>query len=221
MKWLRNRIELLKNDTELLKIFLLHLLLIALHVYENIIGNIEYHWHLRAGGCSLIALGIFFMGRKGLSYGLMIYSCVLVYINNFYNYATIFFMLTAIGANPKLRKVAPWIYLANVVISFTLKRLGIIPFLIHVVYVFMFYTKIKYVFSVNKPTKLNLTDDERKILDELIAGKMQKEIELYSQQTITAKIKSARERNLCDSTPSLLAKYALEQGKEFKERDQK
>ena len=210
MKWLRNRIELLKNDKELCIIPLLHLLLIALHVYENYVGNIEYHWYLRAGGCGLIALGIFSFGRKGLAYALLVYSCTLVYINNFYNYATIFFMLIAIGANPKMQKFAPWVYLANVIISFTIKRLGIIPFLIHVVYVFMFYIKIKYVFSVNKPQKLNLTEDEKKILDEKLAGKMQKEIELFSQQTITAKIKNARERNLCETTEELMAKYAKE-----------
>lgn len=207
---LRQKAQLLKNDGELFKIFLLHLLLIALHVYEDFVGNIEYHWYLRAGGCGLIALCIFLMGRKGLSYGLLVYSCVLVYINNFYNYATVFFMLTAIGANPKIKKVAPWIYLVNVVISFTLKRLGIIPFLIHVVYVFMFYTKIKYVFSVNKPSKLNLADDERKILEELLSGKKQKEIDLFSQTTITAKLKNARERNMCETTAELMSKLASE-----------
>lgn len=212
MKWLKNRIELLKNDKELAMIFFLHLLLIALHVYENYVGSIEYHWYLRAGGCGLIASGIFFLGRKGLAYGLLVYSCALVYINNFYNYGTIFFMLIALGADPKMKKVAPWIYLVNVVISYTMKRLGIIPFLIHVTYVFMFYIKIKYIFAVNKPEKLNLTDDERKILDELLAGKMQKEIDLYSPQTITQKIKNARERNMCDTTAELLSIYTTESG---------
>lgn len=39
---------------------------------------------------------------------------------------------------------------------------------------------------------------------------MQKEINLYSQQTITAKMKAARERNLCETTEELMAKYAKE-----------
>lgn len=209
---LKQRCDLLKNDKSLLMIFFLHLLLIVLHVYENYVGSIEYYWYLRAGGCSLISFCIFFFGRKGLSFALLVFSCVLVYINNFYNYATIFFMLIAVGANPKLRKVAPWIYLVNVIVSFTLKRLGIIPFVIHVVYMFMFQIKVNYVFSVNKPETLNLTDDEKLILDELLDGKMQKEINLYSQQTITAKIKSARERNLCETTAELMSMYALGKG---------
>jgi hypothetical protein len=209
-KLLKSRIDLLVNDRELLKIFLLHLLLIALHVYENLVGNIEYHWYLRAGGCALIAVLIFLLGRKGLSYGLVVYSCSLVYINNFYNYATIFFMLIAIGANPKIKKIAPWVYLVNVVIAYTLKRLGIIPFLIHVTYIFMFYTKMAYVFSVNKPAVLNLTEDEIKILRELQAGKKQKEIDIFSQPTVTTKLKNARERNMCESTSDLLAKFISE-----------
>ena len=215
-KWLRNRIELLKNDKQLLLIMVLHIVLIGLHVYEWQVGDIEYYWYLRAGGCGLIALGIFFFGRKGLAWCLVIFACTLVYINNFYNYATIFFMLVAMGADPKLKKIAPFIYLVNVFVAYTMKRLGITPFMIHLLYCVMFYTKINYVFAVHKPSRLNLTDDERKILDELLAGKMQKEITLFSPQTITAKIKSARERNLCDTTPELLTMYSAELGTKLK-----
>ena len=210
MKWLRKRIELLKNDNELAVIHLLHLLLIALQVYENYVGQIEYHWYLRAGGCAVISLCIFLFGRKGLSYGLMIFACALVYINNFYNYATIFFMRIAIGANPKIRKIAPWVYLVNVFIAYSQKRLGITPFIIHGIYCVLFHIKMDYVFETHKPSKLNLTDDERQILDLKLQGKMQKEIDLYSPQTITAKMKSARERNLCETTEELMAKYAKE-----------
>ena len=210
LNWLKSRVELLKNDKELNLLFFLHILLIGLHVYENYVGNIEYHWHLRACGCGVISLCIFIFGRKGLSYGLIIFSCALVYINNFYNYATIFFILIAIGANPKLKKIVPLIYFANVFVAYTSKRLGITPFLIHIVYCVIFFVKMNYVFAIHKPEKLNLTDDEKAILIELVKGKKQKEVEQWSQPTITAKIKSARERNMCDSTAELVAKYAKE-----------
>jgi len=209
-KWLRNRIELLKNDKQLALIMLLHIVLIGLHVYEWQVGDIEYYWYLRAGGCGVITLFIFLFGRKGFAWSLVIFACTLVYINNFYNYATIFFMLVAMGADPKLRKVAPWIYLVNVFIAYTMKRLGITPFMIHLIYCVMLYTKMNYVFAIHKPEKLNLTDSERQILDLKLQGKMQKEIDLYSPQTITAKMKSARERNLCETTEELMAKYAKE-----------
>jgi DNA-binding NarL/FixJ family response regulator len=106
-----------------------------------------------------------------------------------------------------LNKIALWIYLANVVISFDLKRLGIVAFLIHLVYVKMFQIKMNYVFAINKPEKLNLTEDEKAILSELAKGKLQKEIELFSEQTITHKLKNARERNMCNSTAELVSKF--------------
>lgn len=207
---IKQKVELLRNDSELLKIFLLHIFLIGLHFYEYKTSCIEYYWYLRAGGCGVISLFIFLFGRKGLSYGLMLFSCTLVYVNNFYNYATIFFVLIAVGANPKLKKFAPWIYLINVVVSFSLKKLDIIAFLIHIVYVFMFQIKINYVFAVNKPEKLNLTEDEKLILAELAKGKLQKEIDLFSEQTITHKLKNARERNMCNSTGELVEKFKQE-----------
>lgn len=69
---------------------------------------------------------------------------------------------------------------------------------------------MNYVFSINKPTALNLTDDEKLILTELAKGKLQKEIGLFSEQTITHKVKSARERNLCNSTGELVEKFKQE-----------
>lgn len=210
IKFFAQRVELLRNDKKLSLIFFLHLLLIVLHIYENYVGNIEYHWYLRAGGCGLISFCIFFFGRKGLAWALMIYACVLVYINNFYNYATIFFMLVAVGADPKLKKIAPFVYLLNVFIAFTMKRFGITPFSIHLVYCLMFYTKIGYVFAIHKPETLNLIQDEKNILEELAKGKMQKEIDLFSQQTISGKLKNARERNLLETTTDLVIKYKEE-----------
>ncbi|MBP5785252.1 MAG: hypothetical protein J6W16_06700 [Methanobrevibacter sp.] len=68
------------------------------------------------------------------------------------------------GADPKLKKVAPVVYLINVFVAYTIKRLGITPFMIHLIYCVMFYTKINYVFAIHKPEKLNLTDSERQWL---------------------------------------------------------
>lgn len=127
-KWFRNRIELLKNDKQLTMIMLLNIVLMCLHVYEWHVGDIEYYWSLRAGLCGLVAIGIFFLGRKGLAWSLIILACTLIYINDFYNYATIFFLLVAMGAYPKLRKVAQLIYLVNLFIAYTIKRLEITLF---------------------------------------------------------------------------------------------
>lgn len=219
-KWIKNRIKLLKNDTELAKLIFCHLLLIVLHYFEYRTTDVQYFWYLRAGGCALIAVLIFFFGRNGLAYGLFIFSCTLVYINNFYNYATIFFMYIAIGANPKLRKVAPWIYILNVIISYKLKNLDIIAFCIHCVYTVMFGIKINYVFIPNKPEVLNLTEDEKIILEELAKGKLQKQIEGYHQNTVTKYLRNAMERNMCKTKTELLQKYMATMESQDKSQDQ-
>lgn len=207
---LRQRYLLLVNDKLLLIIFLLHLLLIICHVSQNYLSDIQYHWYLRAGGCGIIAFLIFFCGRKGLSYGLTVYACALIYINTFYNYGSIFFILVAMGANPKRQIPIAVIFLINVIISFSLKHLIVISFIIQLTYVVLFYLCMKYVFKIHTPETLNLTEDEKKILQELAKGKLQKEIDLFSEQTITHKMKNARERNMCNSTAELVEKFKKE-----------
>jgi len=219
-KWIKNRIKLLKNDTELAKLLFCHLLLIVLHYFEYRTTDVQYFWYLRAGGCALISVLIFFIGRTGLAYGLFIFSCTLVYINNFYNYATIFFMYIAIGANPKLRKAAPWIYILNVIISYKLKNLDIIAFCIHCVYTVMFGIKINYVFIPNKPEVLNLTEDEKIILEELAKGKLQKQIEGYHQNTVTKYLRNAMDRNMCKTKTELLQKYIATMESQDKSQEQ-
>ena len=207
---LKQKYVLLKNDRKLTAILLLHLLLIALHLYHNILSDIEYYCYIRVSGCALISILIFFMGRKGLAYGLTVYACVLIHINMFYNYSSIFFILIAIGANPKIKIPVLIIYIINVIIAFSIKGLIIVSFLIHDDYIALFILLFLYVFTIHTPDRLNLTDDERAILKELLNGKKQKEIELFSQQTITAKLKSARERNMCETTAELVSRFYQE-----------
>ena len=38
-----------------------------------------------------------------MSVGFVLYACSLIYINTFYNYGTIFFLLIAYGAYPKIK----------------------------------------------------------------------------------------------------------------------
>lgn len=209
---LKNCCLRLKDDKILGMIFFLHIALATCHFCHAYISEIHYHGDLRFAGCILIAALIFFFGRIGMAFGFMIYACSLIYVNTFYNYGTIFFMLIAVGAYPRIKHVGMVLYLANVIISFSIQRLLPFSVAIHVVYIILFYLCTRYVYKVNSPKKLNLNEDERKILDELLDGKLQKEIDLFSQPTITAKIKNAKERNMCETTAELLSLYMTECG---------
>lgn len=213
---LKQKYALVKNDKFLAMILILHLILVVCHVCHSFMSDIQYYAYARGCGCLVIAAFIFFFGRKGLSYGFTFYACGLIYINTFYNYGSIFLILVAIGANPIMKNRIFLLYLVNVVVSFSFQHLLVFSAAVHIVYILLFYLCIKYVFKVNAPETLNLTEDEKAILSELLSGKKQKEIELFSQPTITAKIKNARERNLCETTSDLLARYAIEIGEKSK-----
>ena len=209
-KWFRNRIESVKNEKHLGKIILIHIILILLHIMTSMQYHIEYHADLRVAGCMLIILISFLFGRKGYAFAILTYSCSLVYVNNFYNYGSAFFLIIAYSAYPKIKPQATVIFLLNMLYSFSLQRLPATSAGFQLCYWQMYETIKEWLFTVNPAVTLNLTDDERQILDLKLQGKMQKEIDLYSPQTITAKMKSARERNLCETTEELMAKYAKE-----------
>ena len=54
---------------------------------------------------------------------------------------------------------------------------------------------------------LDLTKDERIVLEELAKGKLQKQIGQFSQNTVTKLLKSAQERNHCKSKQELISRY--------------
>lgn len=210
LNYFRQRIKLLKNDEFLIKILILLLLLLVFHICYSFYATTQYQSYIRAGNCFVISILIFFFGRKGLSYGFTFYACILVYFNTFYNYGSILLLLISIGANPTIKNKAFVLYLINVIIAFSIRKLLVFAFAIHSSYIILFYLCTKYVFSVKTPEKLNLTEDEKMILREMLMGKLQKEIDLFSQTTITAKLKNARERNMCKTTSELLSKYVTE-----------
>ena len=74
----------------------------------------------------------------------------------------------------------------------------------------------KYLFATKVQTTLLLTDDERLVLEELAAGKLQKEITDFSENRVTQIIKNAMIRNGCKSKAELQQKYIAE----FPERKQ-
>lgn len=68
--------------------------------------------------------------------------------------------------------------------------------------------KLKYgKISIPRINKLDLTNDEILILEEMCEGRLQKEISKFSQNTVTNKLKQARERNNIKTTDELISIY--------------
>jgi DNA-binding CsgD family transcriptional regulator len=124
-------------------------------------------------------------------------------------------VLFAIYSNPKIEKPALVLYALNLFVSFAVKQYSIMTLGINGLNCILFYTLAKYLFAMRVQTILLLTDDEKIVLEELADGKLQKEIEQFSQNKVTQILKNAMSRNNCKTKAELLNKYI----KEYPERN--
>lgn len=120
------------------------------------------------------------------------------------------FVLFAIYCTPKIEKHAIILYALNVFIALAIKECEILTLGIHGLNCALFYCLAKYLFAAVIPSTLLLTEDERAVLQELATGKLQKQIDLFSQNTITKLLKNAQERNMCKSKTELMHRFLKE-----------
>lgn len=156
--------------------------------------------------------------RKCFPFYFFIYGIVLVFLTAFEktlllnNFTPLFIVCIVIGLRPKWKWIALAVYFAAAGIAFALNEETTLCFLIHVVRGLWFVLCVLYVLDNNyERKKVILYEDERKILDQLLEGKVyQKEVEGFSENTIYRKLKAARERNGCKTRDELLEKYRAE-----------
>ena len=205
------KFQVLKSDRLLFAIFLIHILLSFFHVsYSFYTENEPTQCYIRAGFCAGIALATYLFLRTGFSIMIFMYACVLLYFNNFFNYTSFLFVLFAVYATPKIKTQTLLLYAIAVFIIFAIKGHAILTLGIHALNCFLFYLCARYLFAAIPQTTLLLTDDERVVLQELAEGKLQKQIEAFSPNTITKLVKNAMERNSCKSKTELLHRFIKE-----------
>ena len=218
--FLREFQQKLRKDKGMCAVCVLFVLLAFFHWdYSHYTEHLQCY--LRCGFCLLIALSTLIFYRIGFSVVLLIYAYTLIYFNTFFNFTSFFCVLFAIKSTPKLTIPALILYVVDVVVLFGQRNLVISALAIHFTWCIIF-TILFYIFFILKPkniftekskqsvTKLNLNNDEKFILSELIEGKLQKQIEGYSVNTVTKHIKNAMERNNCNSKKDLLFRFMIE-----------
>ena len=206
---LKKKLQIIKSDKVLLSVILIHLLLIFFHCAYSFFTD-YWQCYVRAGFCFIIAASTILFLRKGFAVTIAIYAYVLLYFNRFFNYTSFLFVLFAIYSYPKIEKPALVLYAINLFVSFAVKQYAIMTLGINALNCILFYTLAKYLFATRIQAVLLLTDDERIVLEELAAGKLQKEITDFSENRVTQIIKNAMSRNLCKSKAELLQKYITE-----------
>lgn len=206
---LKKRIEIIKSDKVLFAILLIHLLLVIFHIAYSFYTD-YWQCYVRAGFCLVIAASTFFFLRNGFAISILIYAYVLLYFNNFYNYTSFLFLLFAVYCMPKIHRPAVILYFVNVFLALAFRKNEILTLGIHFLNCFLFYVCAKYLFATITPSTLMLTEDERYVLSELANGKLQKEIEQFSENQVTQILKNAIARNRCKSKAELVNKYIKE-----------
>lgn len=206
---LKKRFQIVKSDKVLLSVIMIHILLVFFHCAYSFFTDYP-QCYVRAGFCFIIAASTILFLRKGFAVTIAIYAYVLLYFNRFFNYTSFLFVLFAIYSYPKIEKPALVLYAINLFVSFAVKQYAIMTLGINALNCILFYTLAKYLFATRVQAVLLLTDDERIVLEELAAGKLQKEITDFSENRVTQIIKNAMSRNLCKSKAELLHKYIAE-----------
>lgn len=216
-EFIKSNLKHFKTDKFRIIVCLISSILAVFHAWQYFSSGFKYQCLIRIIASLLIIPLAIFLGRKSVYYLLIAFSLRIAYVNPFNNYTGFFCLLMSCIIIHRNRRILLAIYALNETAALILQNCEISHIAIHLLSCFLWY--ILY-FYVNQPTVfLNLTDSESRILDELVAGKQQKEIDFCNKNTVTKKLHNARKRNGCKTTNELLFKYrkSLEEDK-FKEK---
>lgn len=171
---------------------------------------------IRGVGLILIPIVTFLFYEKGLLIYSSIMATVFLYLTDYNNYTSIWYIsacLQASKSNKKTGLIYIW-YSLNVLIGLIVMNETIQAAFIHLIfsaYMCVINLHCNAPSKQKADTKLILTPDEEKILYMMVyQGKQQKEITMFSQTTITKKLDQARTRNNIKSTSLLLVRYGID-----------
>lgn len=203
---IKDNLVMLKTDKTRLLISVLTFCLAIFHSYQFVSSDYNLNCLLRVCIFFTGSVSIVFLGRQALFVVLVVTSLVASYFNSFVNFNSFFVVLLSCRLYRKTEKWVLFLYVINETIALLVQDKEITHLLIHFVTCAFFYVVYFYV----NDKKLNLTEDEIKILEELKEKKMLKCCDSFSKNILTQKLKQARERNGIDTNAELLARYNIQ-----------
>ena len=119
-------------------------------------------------------------------------------------------LIFAMITTPKLTVPALIIYGANLIPALVYRQNELPTIGIHVLNCIWITAFIEFVVIRKNKKTLQLTDDERAVLSQLAEGKLQKEVEPFTQNQVTQILKNAMNRNMCKTKQELLNLFIKE-----------
>lgn len=210
--------ELFKNCRTCQIISALCFILFGLHTYQFIDSGFLIGPLLRMIFSLLFPIFLFFFTKKCIPWFLLVFGLAMVQQMDFKDYWEFMSVVMFTCYFPKMSIPTMIVYALDVLIVCTRHDKTPIHLAIHffncafIYFVFHTFKQLiieKALQSIKTPpaTPLDLTESEAYILSELKAGKMQKEIEKYSENTVCKKLKECRIKNNCKTTDELLVRY--------------
>lgn len=170
-------------------------------------------WNVRIA-IYLIGLDlIFFLGRKGVWLAWYLMANIMFYFSTFKNVSYFAVIVFLIAVYPKSKIFLLVTYVINVFIICHLHELEIMKIVYHLCSCAFIYLIMGEVIRKAKSCivrKLNLTDDEKIILEYLKKGYKQNDIIEFSAETVSRKLKRAKVRNGIETTKELLEQFIKE-----------
>lgn len=213
-----------KKDPLLFDTGILTLVFIILYSWKSLLSGFTMNNILYILVNAIYFPIIFIWKRKFFCLYHVIYAYVLVIVivlkkTFLFNNFTAYFIILAIAIiKPKWKTAIISIYFIMATIAFAIHDQHMVNYLIHVSRAAYYYTIFNYFIftrfkTKNSPTLLNLQHDEIEILNQMAAGRKQKEIEGFSINTVTKKLLNAKTRNNIDTTQELLIRFIEERTK--------
>lgn len=155
---------------------------------------------------------LLFCGKNIMPYYLFVVAVLYLFLIRFTDCSSFLVILACCFFKPKLKKTYILLYFSAMIVYMTLSNFAISHALIHFARCSLWYlvdsllsSYIKTLRPVQAP--LNLTDDEKLILDLLAEGYEVKEIKEFCENTVYSKLKDARIRNGISRNSQLVERY--------------
>lgn len=202
---------LMKNnlkDKKILNTLFLAAVLIFLHSWQFVKSGYQIEPLLNLIMIILYIPLALFWGWRCVPFYLLAYAFVWLPFEEFDEYTSLLLFCSAVSLNRRLRVcIIP--YCVETLVIYINTGLQISHISITAVYILFFWNIYIYIqeSKIKNLGELNLKPEEEKILIELCKGKQQKEIDFYSPQTVSRKLKEASERNNCFTPEELKLRY--------------
>jgi len=190
--------------------------LLGFHIYQYIDSNFMYQPLVRIIYYSIYPFVIFFLGREAILFLFLLFSFSIEQFADFSNYTSFFIIVFFLFVYKRFSIPVIAIYILDVIIVCEHHNKSPIHLAVHFINCGFIFVASRIIFNIcvskikKSSRKLDLDETDRFILQELSKGAKQKEIEGFSENTISKRLKKMRDRNFCETNSELLMLFVAE-----------